>query len=308
MSIKSNAEVIRDETAAGANTATRVGSNLVEIAEDLIANQMFIADFSFTEKTALATGSNGSYTWEIPANTKQIEVWVVSAGRGGGSGVRGAAGTTRDGGAGGSSAGIQNSTFTKSEMTTTNILTITTPDGGLGGVANTVDSTASNPGIAGGNSIVSGDLITVTAFGASGVNNNSGNLFNPDLGAASAGNKQISFQLTQGGSGGGSINSSNLASVGGFNFNGTSANLLGANNGGGGGSNSGGAGGNATVKAVKYGGSGAGGGANLSGPGGTGGSGFRGGGGGGGGASVNGSLSGAGGKGGSGFIRVILYF
>ena len=37
MSIKSNAIIIRDETAAGANTANRVGTNLVEIADDLIS-------------------------------------------------------------------------------------------------------------------------------------------------------------------------------------------------------------------------------------------------------------------------------
>ncbi len=36
MSIKGNAEIIRDETATGANTAARVGGNLVEIANDLI--------------------------------------------------------------------------------------------------------------------------------------------------------------------------------------------------------------------------------------------------------------------------------
>ncbi len=39
MSIKSEAIIIRDETTAGANTATRVGTNLVDIADDLIAKQ-----------------------------------------------------------------------------------------------------------------------------------------------------------------------------------------------------------------------------------------------------------------------------
>jgi urocanate hydratase len=42
MSIKSNAEIIRDETTTGANTATRVGGNLVEVADDLIAKQTAI--------------------------------------------------------------------------------------------------------------------------------------------------------------------------------------------------------------------------------------------------------------------------
>ena len=39
MSIKSEAIIIRNETAQGANTASRVGGNLVAIADDLIAKQ-----------------------------------------------------------------------------------------------------------------------------------------------------------------------------------------------------------------------------------------------------------------------------
>ena len=39
MSIKSEAIIIRDETTAGANTANRVGGNLVSIADDLISKQ-----------------------------------------------------------------------------------------------------------------------------------------------------------------------------------------------------------------------------------------------------------------------------
>jgi hypothetical protein len=39
MSIKSNAIIIRDETTTGANTAARVGTNLVSMADDLIAKQ-----------------------------------------------------------------------------------------------------------------------------------------------------------------------------------------------------------------------------------------------------------------------------
>ena len=42
MSIKTDAIVIRDETTAGANTATRVGRNLVAIADDLVAKQTAI--------------------------------------------------------------------------------------------------------------------------------------------------------------------------------------------------------------------------------------------------------------------------
>ena len=42
MSIKTDAVVIRDETVTGANTANRVGANLVEIADDLISKQTAI--------------------------------------------------------------------------------------------------------------------------------------------------------------------------------------------------------------------------------------------------------------------------
>lgn len=42
MSIKTDAVVIRDETTTGANTATRVGTNLVNIADDLVAKQAAI--------------------------------------------------------------------------------------------------------------------------------------------------------------------------------------------------------------------------------------------------------------------------
>jgi len=42
MSIKTDAEQIRDETLAGANTATRFGGNLVEISDDLITKQSAI--------------------------------------------------------------------------------------------------------------------------------------------------------------------------------------------------------------------------------------------------------------------------
>jgi len=60
MSIKSNAIVIRDETATGANTATRVGTNLVEIADDLIAKQSQI-DLN-TAKVGITTAQASDIT------------------------------------------------------------------------------------------------------------------------------------------------------------------------------------------------------------------------------------------------------
>ena len=60
MSIKSNAIVIRDETASGANTATRVGTNLVEIADDLISKQSQI-DLN-TAKVSITTQQSTDIT------------------------------------------------------------------------------------------------------------------------------------------------------------------------------------------------------------------------------------------------------
>lgn len=66
MSIKTNAEQIRDETASAANTATRVGGNLVEIADDLVAKQTLID--ANTAKDGITTAQAN----EITANTAKI--------------------------------------------------------------------------------------------------------------------------------------------------------------------------------------------------------------------------------------------
>ena len=62
MSIKSDAIIIKDETVANANTAARVGTNLVAIADDLISKQVSIdsnnAKVSYTD--ALAVSANTS--------------------------------------------------------------------------------------------------------------------------------------------------------------------------------------------------------------------------------------------------------
>ena len=58
MSIKTNAEQIRDETITGANTATRVGGNLVEIADDLIVKQTAI-DLN-TAKSGITTDQSSA--------------------------------------------------------------------------------------------------------------------------------------------------------------------------------------------------------------------------------------------------------
>ena len=76
MSIKTNAEQIKDETITGANTATRVGGNLVEIADDLIAKQIDIdlntAKVSFTN--ALVDANNN-----VTANTAKVGITTGQA-------------------------------------------------------------------------------------------------------------------------------------------------------------------------------------------------------------------------------------
>ena len=81
MSIKNNAIIIKDETAAGANTANRVGGNLVEIADDLISKQSAInlntAKEGITSTQSSNINSNNakvSYTdaVAVSANTSKV--------------------------------------------------------------------------------------------------------------------------------------------------------------------------------------------------------------------------------------------
>ena len=76
MSIKGNAEVIRDETATGANTAARVGSNLVEIADDLIDKNALIAQntskVGYTDALVAAAPSVTTNGTNIATNATNI--------------------------------------------------------------------------------------------------------------------------------------------------------------------------------------------------------------------------------------------
>ena len=73
MSIKSNAEQIRDETATGANTAARVGGNLVEVADDLITKSAAItlntAKVTYDAATAVAANT-AKITFDSTSSTK----------------------------------------------------------------------------------------------------------------------------------------------------------------------------------------------------------------------------------------------
>ena len=62
MSIKSDAIIIKDETVANANTAARVGTNLVAIADDLISKQVSIdsnnAKVSYTDASSVSANTS----------------------------------------------------------------------------------------------------------------------------------------------------------------------------------------------------------------------------------------------------------
>ena len=73
MSIKSEAIIIRDETTTGANTAARVGTNLVSIADDLIAKQSEI-DLN-TAKVGITTAQAS----EITANNAKVGITTAQS-------------------------------------------------------------------------------------------------------------------------------------------------------------------------------------------------------------------------------------
>ena len=73
MSILSNAEQIRVETITGANTALRVGGNLVEIANDLLTKQTAI-----TANTA-KVGISSTQVSAITANTAKVGISTAQA-------------------------------------------------------------------------------------------------------------------------------------------------------------------------------------------------------------------------------------
>ena len=73
MSIKSEAIIIRDETTTGANTAARVGNNLVSIADDLIAKQSEI-DLN-TAKVGITT----QQSTDITTNNAKVGITTQQA-------------------------------------------------------------------------------------------------------------------------------------------------------------------------------------------------------------------------------------
>lgn len=305
------------------------------------AGQVLMADLASPGgvKFASAPGAGGlisRYTAPVSnlAYAKPLGAFAflfrVAAGAGGGGGGRrGAAGTVRSGGAGGTSGSYSELWVKATDLPDTFYLTV--GNAGTPGLAATVNDTDGGAGGNGGNSWIATSNVTFdittaiiaavggngggggTALGATPGNFGSGMYTGMKGGAGSATGGAGSYPVLDpnvprvgaGGSSGGGITAANAQSAGaaglmipGVTISGAAA---GAAGGGAGGS------GQDTGYSIVPGGSGAGGGSNLTGAGGAGGAGGRAAGGGGGGASVNGSNSGAGGAGGAGFIEVICF-
>lgn len=90
-----------------------------------------------------------SGTWTKPTGAKYIELWMISAGNGGGSGRRGDTSTNRCGGAGGGGNTWACFKINSTEIDST--LSVTIGAGGIGGASITTDNTNGNPGAYGGN-------------------------------------------------------------------------------------------------------------------------------------------------------------
>lgn len=268
--------------------------------------------------------------WAKPVGCRAIKMVVQASGGGGGSGRRGAAASLRFGGNGGFAGSYLDLTIAAEDAPDT--LYVTVGAAGVGGAAQTVDSSNGNPGTAGNPSFVSTSSSAVLATGAAssillalggalgkaGSTVTASNTTDPPWGWESGGPgaKGVDGTAEQpyngGGGAGGVLSAANLqvgsgslgATIrrGTYGWVGSGAPAAGA---------AGIAGSSSPTRiadVVAPGCGGSGGASNPAGPGGAGGAGDRGGGGGGGGASPNGSNSGAGGNGGVGFVIMTAIF
>lgn len=298
-------------------------------------------DFTYASAPADATGSSGSWTWAFPSWANSFEIQIVGAGGGGGAGGRGPSGSIIRGGGGGSAGSrwTQIQPMSVSDLPSAT-LTIATPDGAAGAIAQTADNTAgANGGNPTGNaSITTGGIVIAMAVsglggtgggtatggggGSSPTTNNGGLPFASSNSGGAGGNgataqnaadmadvqvASIGGIASLGGAGGGAVTAFPAAGNGGkgpnYYLNANFANLMQATSGGGVAA----AGGDSAIFLGRLASSAGGGAANASGAGFRGGIGLLGSGGGGGGASLNGSASGAGGKGGSALVRIIVF-
>lgn len=276
-----------------------------------------------------------SGTWTKPTGAKLVEVILVGASAGGGSGRVGAAGTAATGGGGGGSGTIVHFKFDANDLDATE--TITVGAAGIGGAAVSTNDTDGIDGTSGGETAIgvgiNTKLRTYTANpGLGGKNGASGSggassigatAFNTGQGSGgsssstgaigTSGTNSSGFN-TLGGASGGGVSSANVPSNGGTGSRWTSISVLPQTSGGAAGTTGGSAdAGDGVLNAMRiYGiqlGTGGGGGAGATNRnGGNGGNGVGFSGGGGGGATRNGYSSGKGGDGVDGYAVIITHF
>lgn len=263
-----------------------------------------------------------SGTWPKPGWARFVRVILFGGGGGGGSGRRGAAGSLRCGGIGGSGSVPVEHVFLASELTDT--VAVTIGNGGSAGAAVTTDDTNGANGGTGGNTFFGGYLrgrgaargiggtaaaqialdVTRNANGRAMASDHPGQAYTHNLATSWDGRGGC-----PGGSAGG-LSTGNAIFYGERGCYPYGDPALTENSAGGlAGDTDGEAGAAGTDSAlIGFGGIGGGSGASsVAGPAGAGGAGGRGAGGGGGGASVNGQSSGAGGAGGAGLAIIIAY-
>jgi hypothetical protein len=279
-------------------------------------------------KKSVSTVFTSGGTITIPAWCKSIGLQMMSAGAGGVSGRKGAAGLARAGGGGGAAGGMWSGVYNRTLFTAADI-TIAIGAGGTGGASITASDTNGTAGTEGGDTSAtcgtffaapdggnSGGVASATASagGAAGGNKyglaNAGGAANITTGLGANGAVVGGQQSAGGGAAGGSITAADVAGAGGIGGTGSRRYMSSAAGGTGGAA--GVAGGDGTSQtANKYlgGGGGGGGGASITGNAGAGGNGgLYGAGGGGGGAALNAvGNSGKGGDGGGG-IAVVTFF
>lgn len=94
--------------------------------------------------------TSGTQTWTQPAGLVYIEVYALGGGGGGGSGCRNAPNTERSGGSGGNGGNYAHGVFQATQLA--NSYPINVGNGGPGGPVQTVNNSAGNNGIPGGES------------------------------------------------------------------------------------------------------------------------------------------------------------